>query len=125
VRVERDEYDRRPLQIALRLLQMGCPVLIAPEGGRSHAPGMRPAKPGAAYLALKADVPIVPVGVTGVEALFTRWRPRVGLTVGQPFRLPPARLAGPERHRRLDEATRAIMARLAAVLPPEYRGVYG
>ncbi len=125
VRVERDEYDRRPLQIALGLLEAGRPVLIAPEGGRSHRPGMRLARPGAAYLALKAGVPVLPVGITGTEALFTRWRPAVGLTVGEAFRLPPALLSGPERRQNLAEATRSLMAHLAAVLPPEYRGAYG
>jgi 1-acyl-sn-glycerol-3-phosphate acyltransferase len=74
-----------------------------------------------------ADVPIVPVAVTNTQQLgaaMLRWD-RIPLTVtfGKPYKLPPA------PHGRLNEAhlefcTTEIMCRIAALLPPEYRGVY-
>jgi len=43
-------------------------VLLFPEGGRS-ATGLRPFKEGAAYIAIKAGVPVVPVAIVGLRAL--------------------------------------------------------
>jgi len=43
-------------------------VLLFPEGGRS-ATGLRPFKEGAAYIAIKAGVPIVPVAIVGLRDL--------------------------------------------------------
>jgi 1-acyl-sn-glycerol-3-phosphate acyltransferase len=43
-------------------------VLLFPEGGRSLT-GLRPFKEGAAYIAIKAGVPIVPVAVVGLRDL--------------------------------------------------------
>lgn len=40
--------------------------LLFPEGGRTQS-GIRPFKEGAAYLAIKAGVPVVPVGLTNVR----------------------------------------------------------
>lgn len=43
-------------------------VLLFPEGGRS-ATGLRPFKEGAAYIAIKAGVPVVPVAIVGLREL--------------------------------------------------------
>ena len=44
--------------------ERGISVLIFPEGGRSLE-GLKPFKEGAAYIAINAGVPVVPVGVEG------------------------------------------------------------
>ncbi len=44
--------------------ERGISVLIFPEGGRSLE-GLKPFKEGAAYIAINAGVPVVPVGVQG------------------------------------------------------------
>ena len=125
--VHRGRPDRRAISAALQALREGKRVIIAPEG-RESVSGMVEARTnGAAFLALKAGVPIVPVSMTGTEfrrvenSMKGLRRPRVTLTVGKPFYLPELR-RGP---RRLEEATRFIMETLARQLPPEYRGVYG
>ena len=129
VPVHRGEYDRALLEKALDILKSGRPFVIAPEGGRTHKPGMREARPGIAYLALKANVPIVPVGITGTETMMSDWkalrRATLSLTVGEPFRLPENSAPREARHEKLAEYTTLIMRRIAAILPPEYRGVYG
>jgi 1-acyl-sn-glycerol-3-phosphate acyltransferase len=110
------------------VLNSNRPLVIAPEGGRTRKPGMREAKPGIAYLALKANVPIVPVGITGTETLMPSWkafhRPFLTMTVGQPFSLPAAPIPRQQRHERLAEYTTLIMRNIAELLPPDYRGVY-
>ena len=126
--VRRGEYDRDALVKALAVLAAGSPLGIAPEGGRTHQPGMRQAKSGVAYLAFKAKVPLVPVGIIGTETLMPAWkrlqRPSLSLTVGRPFRLPDELLSRENRHAQLEAHTTFIMQRVAELLPPEYRGVY-
>lgn len=126
--VHRGEFDRTVLEKALTVLRSNMPLVIAPEGGRTHKAGMREAKPGTAYLALKANVPIVPAGMTGTELLMPSWksfrRPALTLNIGKPFRLPEAPPDRRDRHERLNEYTTLIMRRIAELLPPEYRGVY-
>ena len=46
----------------------GVSVLLFPEGGRTEA-GIRPFKEGAAYIAIKAGVPVVPVGLVNMRSV--------------------------------------------------------
>ncbi|HLB49120.1 MAG TPA: lysophospholipid acyltransferase family protein [Anaerolineales bacterium] len=123
------EYDRIALETALTVVRSGSQLLIAPEGHRTFKPGMKEARPGVAYLALKANVPIVPVGLTGTETLMPSWkrlrRPHLTMTVGKPFCLPEEPLTREDRHEKLTEYTTLIMKKIAELLPVEYRGVYG
>ena len=48
--------------------QRGISVLLFPEGGRSEY-NMRPFKEGAAYIAIKAGVPVVPVGLVNLRSV--------------------------------------------------------
>jgi 1-acyl-sn-glycerol-3-phosphate acyltransferase len=126
--VERFSADFRALREMLNRLQRGGVLVIAPEGTRSPTGALIEGKPGGSYLAVKAEVPILPVAVTGtwdkqVLAQFSRLRrPRLAVRVGAPFSLPP--LDGRERDAALQAHTEEIMCRIAALLPPEYRGVY-
>jgi 1-acyl-sn-glycerol-3-phosphate acyltransferase len=69
--------------------ERGVSVLVFPEGGRS--PGaMEDFKEGAAYIAIKAGVPIVPVGISGtrevlpMDSLLVRGG-EVRLRIGEPI----------------------------------------
>jgi 1-acyl-sn-glycerol-3-phosphate acyltransferase len=134
IKVHRGEYDRRMLVLLVAALSSGRPVLIAPEGGRSHTPGMRRGLPGIAYAVDRAGVPVVPVAITGAGDHFLRdglhgKRPLITMQIGAPLSLPPLEVAGEtaspqERHNRRQENVDRIMRRIAAMLPPEYRGVY-
>lgn len=48
--------------------KLGISVLLFPEGGRTPK-GMRPFKEGAAYIAIKAGVPVVPVGLVNMRSV--------------------------------------------------------
>ena len=129
IQAHRGEYDRRLLETMIAALQAGRPLLLAPEGGRSHKPGLRRGLPGVAYVADKAGVPVVPVGVIGTtEDYFQRARrgerPPVEISIGSPLRLPHVNGHGVERRTALQNNTDLLMRHLAALLPPEYRGVY-
>jgi len=124
--VYRGEVDRQALRQALAALKQGRVLAIAPEGTRSRTGGLQPGKEGAAFLALRADVPLVPVVAYGQEKLFSSLlrgrRALVSVVYGPPFRLERSR--GGAGKNDLHECTELIMRRLAGMLPPSYRGVY-
>jgi len=129
VPVHRGQYDRELLDAVLNMLAAGCPVMIAPEGGRSHVAGMRRAKPGVAYIIDEARVPVVPVGIVGTTDDFLKRglrgeRPTLELRVGKPFMLPPIQGRGEARRAARQHNADLVMQRIAGLLPPEYRGVY-
>jgi 1-acyl-sn-glycerol-3-phosphate acyltransferase len=120
--VRRGEVDRSALNQLLGVLRSGQALLIAPEGRESLTGALEQGKGGPAFLAQQAEVPILPVAITGTawRSVLPAWRnlrrPCVTLTFGQPYRLEPGT-------RRRDAAD-IIMRQIAALLPPEYRGVY-
>src|SRR4030067_146028 len=65
--VHRGQPDRRALRAALEALRQGRVVGIAPEGRESLTGSLEEGTGGAAYLALKADGPILPVTFTGTQ----------------------------------------------------------
>ena len=123
---ERDGRDIHLLRLLLRKLENEEVVALFPEGTRNPR-GIGPVDNGVAYLALKSNAPILPVGITGTENVqsFARMPfpfAHFKLNIGQPFSLPPieGRVRGPV----LDSLTDMIMGRVAALLPEEYRGQY-
>lgn len=129
VQVHRDEFDRQLIDTMIKVLESGRPLLIAPEGGRSHNPGMRPAHPGIAYIADKSNVPILPVGITGstddfVKRAFRLQRPYLDMRIGELLRLPAIDGKGRQRRESLKRNTDIVMYKIAELLPPDYRGAY-
>ena len=54
---------------AVKALRAGMPLFVFPEGGRTSDGELRPFLAGAAYLAIRAQVPIVPIALSGVYDL--------------------------------------------------------
>lgn len=130
IKIHRGEYDRQMIEATLNVLHSGRPLLIAPEGGRSHTPGMRRARPGVAYLMDKARIPVIPVGVVGsTDDFLSRGlrgqRPHIEMRVGPPVELPPISGRGEARRLARQKNADQVMLAIAALLPPDYRGVYG
>lgn len=128
--VHRGEYDRRLLNTMLAALQAGRPLLIAPEGGRSHTPGLRLGLPGIAYIVQKSGAPVVPVGIVGTSDDFLKQalrgkRQLLEIRIGKPFKLPEKGNGAVDRRTIRQKNLDLIMRRIADLLPPEYRGVYG
>jgi 1-acyl-sn-glycerol-3-phosphate acyltransferase len=123
--VRRTDFDREALLEAVKILRQGKVLGVAPEGTRSPTANLQPGRPGAAFLAARVGVPVVPVGITGTQQMLPqllRFRcPKLRVAYGKPFELPKTgRLSSEE----LTEATELIMRRIASLLPPDYRGVY-
>ena len=147
VSVKRGEFDRQVLTRAKAILESGRALAISPEAGISETGALRKARAGAAYLAVLAKAPILPVAITGTERVHGLWdstvgkvsfrgseylafwrakRPRlqIKLAFGQPFDLKAAGQSWRERRRALGSATDEIMGRIADLLPSSYRGAY-
>jgi 1-acyl-sn-glycerol-3-phosphate acyltransferase len=127
--VHRGEYDRQLVEKLIRVLASGYPLLIAPEGGRTHTIGMRRANPGAAYIADQTGVQVVPVGIQGTSDDFLkkafRWkRPTIEMHIGVPFRMPALEGRGEARRLARQQNADIIMQHIADLLPPVYHGVY-
>jgi 1-acyl-sn-glycerol-3-phosphate acyltransferase len=97
--VQRDGTDRKALRDSIAMLQAGEILLVYPEGTRQHGPKIEVLQPGTAYLALRAGVPIVPVGIAGTEEILRghgskipRFA-RIAIVVGEPI-IPDVRASG-------------------------------
>jgi 1-acyl-sn-glycerol-3-phosphate acyltransferase len=126
--IDRFNADFSALRQALNRLRKGGVLVLAPEGTRSPNAALQKAWPGAAYLAAKAGALIVPVAVVGCEDakffpnLKHLRRTQVTAYAGEPFKLPPVPVQ--DREAVLEQYTEEIMCRIAALLPPSYRGYY-
>jgi len=128
--VRRNEADLSALRHANAALHRGLALGIFPEGrSTTHEASLSEAWPGAALVALRADAPVLPVAITGAQRLQLPFFPpplfhrhQVTLTIGEPFHLAkPSRL----NSEAAAAGTASIMLRIAALLPPAYRGYYG
>jgi 1-acyl-sn-glycerol-3-phosphate acyltransferase len=127
--IDRFNPDVRALREAMKRMQSGGVLAVAPEGTRSKSGTLIEVKPGGIYLAWKAGVPILPVAVTGtqdalvIDRLKHFKRLDIKATVGTAFTL-PQEAKGKSRDALLQEYTDEVMCRIAALLPEEMRGVY-
>jgi len=127
--VHRGEYDRALLEKMLDLLAAGRPLMIAPEGGRSHVTAMRRAKPGVGFILQRAGVPVLPVGLVGTTGDFIQRglrgeRPRIEIRIGRAVPLPPIPEDPAARRASRQQWADLVMSHIAGLLPEEYRGVY-
>ena len=132
--VHRGDYDRELLTKILLILRSGYPLLLAPEGGRSHEPAMRRAKPGVGYIVEHVQVPVIPVGLVGTTDDFWQrsksyWRgrgekPELEMRIGKPIHFPPVTHKGAERRAARQQNADLVMRHIAGLLPEEYHGVY-
>ena len=129
--VHTSPFDRSGLgadtvRTMLRQLAQDKAVVLFPEGHRSPDHTMKEGMLGVAYLALKSQAPILPVGITGTEKVSALRMPiplcRFRANIGQPFTLPV--IEGRPSRDVLRSLLDMIMDRIAYLLPKEYRGNY-
>ena len=126
VPLDRQRGGGGALRYALAALQADKAVLMFPEGGISPTSQLQRGKTGLAWLALKTQAPILPVGIAGTEK-FASWHMPVPLaswqvTIGTPFT--PPHIEGRVTDALLNSVTDMVMQRIAALVPESYRGVY-
>ncbi len=114
--VSRDMADREALERCSEVLAAGEPLVLFPEGERKGGPLVHPLKDGAAYIAMRAGVPIVPVGIGGSEGVMPKGskmiHPRkVHVVIG-----PPISAAVSDTGRVTRSARAALTSQLASEL---------
>jgi 1-acyl-sn-glycerol-3-phosphate acyltransferase len=93
--VHRGSADRDAMKACTEIIEGGSPLVMFPEGTRQNGPIVQEMFDGTAYVAAKADVPIIPMGIGGSEAMMPKGakllKPsKLVLIVGDPIP-PPAR----------------------------------
>ena len=119
--ISRGEADREAIQRATTLLKAGEPVGIFPEGTRQTTESggeqrLGQAHQGVAFIALRAEVPIVPVAISGTEKALPRGAvlprfPRVTIRFGRPVHA--EEFADEGRRAKMEAMTAEVMRRIA------------
>jgi 1-acyl-sn-glycerol-3-phosphate acyltransferase len=111
---------RASLEVALRTLEKGIPLLVYPEGHRSFDGRLLRFKHGVFLLAIRAGAPIVPITLEGAQHAMPKGRWEIYPCTVRVTVHPPVETRGrrPEERRQLAEQVREI---IASALPPELR----
>lgn len=130
LKIQQGTPNLEALQASQAILAQNGVLVIYPEG-HVHSGPLRLALPGAAYMALRTGVPILPMGTISdndwklFETLKDKKRKLGVLTqIGEVFG--PIHTSNPDRPSReeIKAAGRLIMTRIAALLPEAYRGEF-
>ena len=123
--VARDGTDRKAVRDSVAMLEAGEVLCVFPEGTRQNGPKIQPLQPGAAYLALRSGVPILPIGIAGSEEILRDHSSRaphfgrVVITVAEPI-VPEARASGVVARDKVDALTQRLSDTLQALLDQAY-----
>lgn len=114
--VTRGSADREALRRCVAVLDAGEPLVLFPEGERKSGPVVQPLFDGAVHIAVKAGVPIIPVGIGGSERVMPKGArlpsPRkVHVIIGPPL-APPLTSDGRVSRRMVKERTAELHAEL-------------
>ena len=123
LRAFRGGYSRSTLDGALSALDQGYPVALFPEGG-AWAQVLRPARPGAAYLAVESGAIVVPIGIIGAPQVLKRGRSPLTINIGSPIGPFTAQNTAKARREEINAISKEIMQSIADLLPPEQQGVF-
>ena len=119
-----DRKNRRTavksFDLAVQRIRKGNTVVVFPEEGRSHERAMRPFQRGGFLLALRSELPILPIAVDGTYDVYRAGAKRitpgpVTVRVGTP--IPTAGLTVRDKDRLLEASRAQIEAMLSAGQP--------
>ena len=122
--VFRGTGSRFALRAAEEILKQDGVLGIMPEGG-SWAEVLRPARPGAAFLAAQTGARVLPLGICGLNDIFPVQlgnRPKAVVKIGKPVGPFLVTGKGRERRQQLDQIGLELMKSIAALIPDQYRG---
>lgn len=92
--VSRGSADREALRRCISVIEGGEPLVLFPEGERKSGLVVQPLFEGAAYVAMKTGVPIIPVGIGGSERAMPKgtkfiYPRKMYVIVGAPLTIAP------------------------------------
>jgi len=127
IMIDRNKVGPSTVKESLKSIKKGKILGIFPEGGIT-GPVLTKAKPGAIYLAAMSKATILPVSVRGAskawENIFRGVRSRIYINIGKPFG--PFDIKGDknEKTKKLENSSRELMCRIAALLPSDKHGEF-
>jgi 1-acyl-sn-glycerol-3-phosphate acyltransferase len=106
------------LGIGVKALRSGMPLFVFPEGGRTTTGELKPFLSGASYLAIRAQVPLVPVALSGVFDLLPIhthhfYPTELTLSVGEPIQTAGMNM------RQTEELTERLRVAVEALRQPQ------
>lgn len=115
--VERGSADREALRKCIEAIKGGEPLLVFPEGTRQSGPTVQPLFEGAAYVASRTGVPIIPVGIGGSEKAMPKgskmvYPAKIHLEVGAPIWVETGTDGGRPPRRAIHDATAKLAEEL-------------
>ncbi|MGM0651663.1 MAG: lysophospholipid acyltransferase family protein [Bacillota bacterium] len=114
--VKRKNADLAAIKTAYQLLKEGQVLGLFPEGSRSKTGRLQKAYNGAALIAVRSGVPIVPIAISGPYRYFKPVR----MFIGEPFVLPPLIYENKEdKKEHLEEMSEMIMINIKKQLPQD------
>lgn len=122
ISVRRGEVDRAAVRTALEILRRGGVLGLFAEGTRSPDGRLLPFEEGAAYWALRAGVPVLPVAIIGSHRTMpqgAKWprRSPALVRIGRPINVP--KLESRLTRETIREWTRRFEQAVAALLPSD------
>ena len=102
--VKRGKMDLESMKFALKILKDGQILVIFPEGTRNGLSKNGRAQNGAAFMALRTGIPVIPVGVQGTLKPFHK----IKLNYGKPLDFSEYKTNKPEKEL-LDKVSKEIM----------------
>ena len=109
--IKRDMQDIEAMKRCLKVLKNGGLLGIFPEGTRKGMEKNMKAKNGAAYMAIKSGVKVIPIGIHGTFKPFSK----VYLNYGEPIDLSDYK----NQKGKLDEATELVMNQIKELMEKE------
>ena len=125
-KVHRGSVSRQALNDAEKVLSRGRALCIFPEAG-SWAKVLRPARPGAALLAVRTKTAILPVGLSGVHDVFPirlGRRAKVKVEIGKPIGPFQAQINNRADREMLDNLGHEMMRAIKKLIPAAQHGYY-
>lgn len=112
--VNREQADYGAIKKAFQLLKEGQVLGLFPEGSRSESGKLQKAYNGAALIAVRSGVPVIPVAIVGPY----RFLKPLHVYIGPPFVLPPLVYVSKEdKKAQLDEMSCEIMGKIRDLVP--------
>jgi 1-acyl-sn-glycerol-3-phosphate acyltransferase len=114
--VSRGAADREALRRCVTVLENGEPLVLFPEGERKDGPLIQPLFAGAVFIAARAGVPIVPIGIGGSSRVMPRHAKmihpqKVHVVIGEPI-YPEADESGRVSRREIKDTTAELSSEL-------------
>ena len=127
IMIDRKKVGPSTVKESIKSIKKGKMLGIFPEGGIT-SPVLSQAKPGAIYLAAMSKATILPVSVRGAsnawENIFRGVRSRIYINIGKPFGPFDIKGSKDEKTIKLENYSRELMCRIAALLPEEKHGEF-